>query len=58
MEYVEKEGIAMISIEDIYYLFTITSTLCAASFALGYKLGKNARKKPSHTLRKLGQLFQ
>lgn len=44
MEYVKKEGIAMISIEEAYYLFTIISTLCAASFALGYKLGKNARK--------------
>ena len=48
----------MISIEDAYYLFTIISTLGAASFALGYKLGKNAKKKPSRTLRKLGQLFQ
>lgn len=44
MEYVNKEGIAMISIEEAYYLFTIISTLCAASFALGYKLGKNANK--------------
>ncbi len=34
----------MISIEDIYYLFVIISTLCSASFALGYKLGKNAKK--------------
>jgi hypothetical protein len=33
-----------ISLQDVYYIFVIVSSLCGASFKLGYEIGKNKRK--------------
>jgi hypothetical protein len=32
------------SLQDVYYIFVIVSSLCGVSFKLGYEMGKNKRK--------------
>ena len=33
-----------ISLQTIYYLFSILSVLCGTAYKLGYEMGKNAKK--------------
>jgi hypothetical protein len=33
-----------VSLQDVYYIFSVIAVLCGASYRLGYEIGKNKRK--------------